>query len=166
MAEYLLRNTLNPGKVVKCTITFRQLTPKGEEGEPIWLVEINTAESHKDGGDIPPVYIHYTSLDNLDEEIKKATEEIAKQIDWLPMDTDGRGPFVSYSSPTEGDTSVSIYSNVVIDIKDIIPSAGIDSSSIEVTVNGTDVTSEIELTGDPYEYRVIWKPFKRVLDTY
>lgn len=166
MAEYLLRNTLSPGKVVKCTITFRQLTNKGEEGEPVWLVEINTAEPHKNGGDIPPVYIHYTSTDNLDEEIREATEEIARQIDWLPMDTDARPPFVSYTSPADDDSSVSIYSNVVVDITDLIPTAGIDIDSIEVIVNGIDVTNDIEISGDPYEYRVVWKPPMRVLDYY
>jgi hypothetical protein len=102
----------------------------------------------------------------LDEEIREATEEIAKQIDWLPMDTDARPPFVSYTSPANGDASASIYSNVTIDITDLVPSAGIDVDSIEITVNDTDVTNEAEISGDPYEYRVIWKPSIRVLDYY
>ena len=165
MTDFLLRNSLNPYKVVNCTITFRKITNKGEEGQPVWLVQIATLEPHKDGGEIPPVFIHYTSSDNLDEAIREATTTIAAQVDWEPLLEDVRPPFVTVSSPTEGE-EVSIYSNVTVIIKDLLPAAGIDLSSIEMTVNGFDVTSEIEVSGDPYEYTVEWKPFMRVLDTY
>jgi len=164
MAEYLLRNSLNVNKVVKCTITFRQMVNKGDSGEPVWLVEIGTTEPHKDGGNISPIFIHYTSDINLDEAVKEATEQLALQVDWEPTDEDIRPPFVVYSSPIEN--VVSIYSNVVVDIKDIFPAAGIDPDSIEVIVNDMDVTNEIQLNGDPYEYRVIWDPKIRVLEHY
>jgi hypothetical protein len=164
--EYLIRNSLNPGKVVSCTITFRQIVNKGEEGELVWLVQINTAEPHKDGGEIAPLFIHYVSSDNLDAAIKSATETIAEQVDWSPLYEDLRPPFVSYSSPSESGDIVSLYSNVVVDIKDLLPAAGIDPDSITVTVNGFDVTDELDIIGDPYEYRVIWDPFIRVADTY
>ena len=166
MAKYLLRNSLNPGKVVECSITFRQIVNKGDEGEPVWLVEINTAEPHKDGGNIVPAYVHLTSLNNLDEEIRDATEEIAAQVDWEPLLDDDLLPYISYNSPTEGDTDVDIYSNVIIDIKDDLPSAGIDISSIQVIINEFDVTSDVDITGDPYEYRLEWAPDIRVLDYY
>ena len=164
MAEYLLRNSLNPGKVVACTISFRQIVNKGEEGEPVWLVEINTLEPHKDGGSIPPEYVHYTSSDNLDTAIREATANIAEQVDWDPMRNDVRPPFVEYYGPRSN--IVDIYSDVLVDIKDILPSAGIDINTIEMTVNGMDVTDELRIDGDPYGYRVIWSPFKRVLDYY
>lgn len=164
--DYLLRNSLNPSKVVKCTITFRQITNKGEEGEPVWLVEINTPEEHKDGGSIPPVFIHYVSSINIDEAIRDATKLIAEQIDWSPMAVDLRPPFVTYSFPSTIDEIVSLHSNVVVDIMDILPAAGIDPSSIKVTVNDFDVSDEIELIGDPYNYRIIWDPYIRVADYY
>lgn len=165
MAEYLIRNSLNPGKVVSCTITFRQLIVKGDEGEPVWVVEIGTMEPHKNGGEIPPAYIHYTSTTNLDASIKDATEKIADQVDWEPLSLDLRPPFVTYSEPDVDDTVVNIHSNVIVDIKDILPAAGIDPTSVEVTVNDIDVTGEIDLIGDPYRYRVKWVPSVRVLDT-
>ena len=166
MAEFLLRNSLNPGKVIKCTITFRQIINKGEEGEPVWLVEMRTMEPHKSGGSIAPVFVHYTSASNLDEAINEAATQIAQQVDWTPLETDARAPFVIYNSPTTGDLSVSIYSSVFVDIKDLVPTTGIDPDSIEVTVNDMDVTDEIELIGDPFEYRVKWQPKVRVLDYY
>jgi len=164
MTDYLLRNSLNPGKVVSCTITFRQLINKGEEGEPVWLVEIGTIEPHKDGGEIPPEYIHYTSALNLDAAVREATENIAEQVDWSPLSEDLRPPFVAYSSPTSD--IVDIYSDVVVDIKEVLPAAGIDLDSIEVTINDMDVSDELVISGDPYQYRVIWEPKIRVLDYY
>lgn len=164
MAEYLLRNSLNPGKVVSCTISFRQIVNKGEEGEPVWLVEIVTLEPHKDGGTIPPEYIHYTDSDNLDEAIREATANIADKIDWSPTIEDVRPPFVKSYQPRPN--IVDIYSNVVVDIEDLLPSAGIDIDTVEISVNGMDVTNELQIDGDPYAYRVIWSPKIRVLDYY
>jgi hypothetical protein len=164
MAEYLLRNSLNPGKVVSCSVSFRQIVNKGEEGEPVWLVEIRTLEPHKDGGSIPPEYIHYTNDQNLDVAIRKATQRIASKVNWEPTITDIRPPFVVDYSPRSD--VVDIYSDVMVDITDILPAAGIDPDSITMTINGLDVTDEIELIGDPYNYRVMWQPKIRVLDYY
>jgi hypothetical protein len=167
MAEYLLRNSLNPNKVVKCTITFRQIVNKGENGEPVWLMEIGTVEPHKDGGKIPPIFVHYITSINLDETIKEATEKIAEQINWEFLIPDLRPPFVIYSFP-EADriNSVGIYTSVIVDIQDILPAAGIDPDSIEVIVNDIDVSDEISLDGDPYQYRIRWDPKVRVYDYY
>ncbi len=163
MAEYLLRNSLNPSKVVVCNITFRQLIDKSDEGDPIWVVEIRTIEPHKDGGPIPPVYINYTSKINLDNEIKAATEYLSKQINWEPLIADLRPPFVSFCNTSENE-AVSIYSDIVIDIADIVPAAGINVNSIKMSLNDIDVTDELQIEGDPYKYRIIWQPYLRVID--
>jgi hypothetical protein len=164
MAQYLLRNSLNPGKVVACSVSFRQLVNKGEEGEPVWLVEIRTLEPHKDGGSIPPEYIHYTSDQNLDVAIRKATQRVASKIDWTPLTKDIRPPSVIDYRPKS--SVVSIYSDVMVEIKDNLPAAGIDPDSITMTINGLDVTDELKLIGDPYNYKVMWQPKIRVLDYY
>lgn len=166
MAEYLLRNSLNPNKVISCTITFRQLVNKGEEGEPVWLLQIGTVEPHKDGGSIKPVFVHYTSKDNLNDVIKDATEVIGSQVNWQPYVKDLRPPFVEYCSIKGGNVLESIYSNVYIDIRDILPAAGIDPSSIKFYVNDIDLSNEIELDGDPYDYRIKWQPKIRVFDYF
>lgn len=163
MAQYLLRNSLNPTKVVACSVTFRQVVNKGEEGEPVWLVEVVTVEPHKNGtGVIPPVYEHYTTDQNLDVVINTATRKIAGQIDWTPLTDDLRAPFVYYSEPVAA--VVGMHEDVLVDIKDILPAAGIDPESIEVVINGIDVTNEIDLSGSPYDYRIIWRPKIRVYD--
>ena len=166
MAEYTIRNSLNPDKVVKCSITFRKITNKDERGEPVWLVHIATDEPHKNGGDIIPVFIHLANSNNLDLEINRATEKIAAQVDWGTLREDLRSPIVSIIEPFDDLENVSITSNIVFKIEDLLPAAGIDIDSIKMSVNGMDVTNELETIGDPYNYRVAWKPFKRVLNYY
>jgi len=163
MAQYLLRNMLNPGKVVGCSVTFRQLINKDEKGETVWLIEAVTPEPHKDGtGDILPEYVHYTEDQNLDVAINEATERIAAQVDWAPLTNDLRPPFVVDYEPKA--PIVGIYSDVVVVIKDIFPTGGIDPDSIEVVINNIDVTDEIKLLGDPLQYSVMWGPPIRVFD--
>lgn len=166
MAEYLIRNSLNFRKVVKCSITFRKLTNKGMEAEPVWLIQIATVEPHKDGGSIPPIFIHLVTLDNLNLEISNATEKISSQIDWGVLDEDTRAPLVSILRPYNNMESVDIMSDVVFYIEDLFPATGVDISSIKISVNNMDVTDEVVITGDPYKYMVVWKPFKRVFDYY
>ena len=165
MATYLLRNTLNPGKVVGCTITFRQLTVKGEDGDPVWVVEIGTVEPHKDGGSIPPVFIHYTNTTNLDLAIRDATESIARQVDWQPLVSDIKAPVATTSSPTNGEV-VSINSNVTVSLQDNVPSSGLDISTLSVSLNGIDITNEVRVSGDPFNYQFNWSPTIRVRESY
>lgn len=166
MAEYTLRNSLNPDKIVKCSITFRKITNRDERGEPTWLIHIGTEEPHKNGGSISPVFIHLATLENLNLEIDQATEEIAAKVDWGVLKKDTRPPQICVVEPSGDMENVSIMSNVIFDIDDLLPTAGIDLDSIKVSVNGMDVTDSLEITGDPYSYRVVWKPFKRMLNYY
>jgi len=160
MAQFLIRNSLNSQKVIKCGITFEQVTPKNGEGEPIWVVELATDEPKIGGGNILPEFINLTILDNLDEEIEKAVEKISEQIDWAPLEIDVRPPFVESCYPSGYE--VDIESSINIVLKDLLPAAGIDINSITMTINGFGVTSELEISGDPYEYTLKWKPFMRV----
>lgn len=164
MAQFLIRNSLSSQKVVKCGITFEQVTPKNLEGEPIWVVEIATDEPHKNGGVIPPEFVNLITLDNLDLEIKKAVETISDQIDWTPLEEDVRPPIVDSVYPTDYEVSMDAFVEIVI--KELLPSAGIDINSIQMTINDFNVTSDLTITGDPYEYTVQWKPTMRVYEEY
>lgn len=162
MAEFFIRNTLNPNKVVKCDLTFRQVVPKDYEGEPIWIAELVTQEPHLNGGVIRPVYINLVDLDDLDSEVTEAVETISAQINWLPLDDDARAPIVTSYHPVG--SSVSIEDHVIINLEELFPAEGIDLSSLTMTINGFDVTPELIIEGDPYAYNVKWKPFKTVYD--
>lgn len=164
MADFVVRNSLNPYKAVKLNITFQQQVLEGEEGELFWLVEINTTEPDLNGDPIKSEYIHLRSLTYLDEEIQEAVSAISAQIDWSPYIEDTREPVVYSYSPSET-SNVSIDSYIELVLKDILPSAGIDLSSINVKLNEEDITNQCEITGDPYEYKVKWVP-NRVYETF
>ncbi len=161
MAYFQVRNSLNPSKVIVCGITYKQIVPKGNEGESIWVIEVATDEPHiTTSGIIPPYYINVTSELDLDLEVEKAVAEISKQVNWEPLAADTRPPFVNSVQP---DTYiVPIHENVLVGIVDLHPSYGIDINSIEMTVNDVDVTNDLRITGDEFEYEVEWRPPSRV----
>jgi len=161
MAYFQVRNSLNPSKLIVCGITYKQVVPKNNEGEAIWVIEVATDEPHiTTSGIIPPYYINVTNELDLDLEVEKAVAEISKQVDWEPLAADTRPPFVNSVHP---DTYiVPIHENVLLGIIDLHPSYGIDINSIEMTVNGLDVTSDLRISGDEFEYQVEWRPPARV----
>lgn len=164
MAEYIVRNSLNPHKVVKCGVTFRQVVSKDGTGDPIWLVEVATDEPHKNGGDIPSVFVNLLTLNDLDSELKKATETISAMIDWSPLYNDTRAPIVTSCYPSS--YYADIQSNIEIVLSELLPAGGIDINTITMEINGWDVTNELDITGDPYEYNIKWEPSLRIFDTY
>lgn len=161
MAYFQVRNSLNPSKVIVCGITYKQVVPKGGEGEAIWVIEVATDEPHvTTSGTIPPYFINVTDELDVDLEIEKAVAYISAQVDWEPLANDERPPFVDSVSP---DTYITqIHENVIVGIKDLHPSTGIDIDSIEMTVNDIDVTNDLLITGDEFEYQVEWRPPSRV----
>lgn len=166
MANFIVRNSLNPYKIVKIGITFSYVTPKNNEGDPIWVIELATKEKDLNGNSIPPEYISVVSLENIDAEIERATAIISNKIDWGTLLDDGRAPLVDSHTPNNGDDGVSIFQDVIVNLKEVFPAAGIDSSSIKISINDFDVTSELNISGNPFEYKVTWKPPGKVFDTY
>ena len=101
MANFLLRNPLNPGKVVSLGITYTQLVDVNDkQRELLWVVEIATDETTVSGLSIAPEIIHLTNLDSMDEEIKAAVERISAKINWEPLEADGCPPIVEEISPS------------------------------------------------------------------
>ena len=45
---------------------------------------------------------------------------------------------------------------------DLHPSMGIDINSVQMYVNGFDVTSDLRIRGDEFEYEIEWRPPSRV----
>jgi len=161
MAYFQVRNSLNPSKVIVCGITYKQIVPTNNEGAAIWVIEVATDEPHiTTSGTIPPHYITVTDELDLDLEIEKAVAEISKQVDWTPLAADTRPPFVNSVHP---DTYIQqMQENVIVGVIDLHPSLGIDIDSIEMVVNDIDVTDDLRITGDEFEYKVEWRPPARV----
>lgn len=167
MAYFHVRDSLNPYKVVKFSITLNQYALKGWAGDNVWTAEINTLEPSTtvSGGEMRSRFIHLRTLENLDEEIEKVANDMCQEIDWQPRIQDVYSPYIEDYFPSRNATNVDIDSRVSITVKESLPSAGININSIEATVNGVDVTSELQTTGNPYEYTIKWKPSLVVRET-
>lgn len=168
MAEFYVRNSLNYNKAVKFNITLRNIIIKGEKGESLWTLEIGTTHKDKDRNDIKDIKIHDISSDNLDDVIEDVIANLSSKINWSPLVKDKEAPYIFKFLPS-GD-NVPIEDNVEIIIKDSLPSAGMDLSNLKITLNnGTtdfDITSQTDISGDPYEYIFRWKPRLKVYNTY
>jgi len=165
MAQFLVRNSLNPNKVIKLGISFSKLVNKPEmTGDNIWVVEIGTAEPNKNGGIVPPVYLNIVNLETLDEEIATAVAFISAQVDWGNVLEDSDPPYVAFTNINSAVAAID--SSVVLDLKEFMPSSGIDKSSIRLTVNDIDVTNETFMAGNPYNYVINWYPRQRIRSTF
>jgi len=170
MTELYVTHSLNPHKTVKFNLTLRYFVVKGEKGEHMWVLELGTTHPGKDIDLIPSRKAHRINVNDLDYLIEGMIADLCAYIDWTPYVEDKRAPYVESTIPEDGATNASIRSNVYITLKDRLPSAGIDVSSIKVILNNSvqdiDITDSVEITGDPFEYQLFWKPPIRVEDTY
>ncbi len=162
MAEVFVKHTLNPHKTIKFNLNLRDYVIKGEEGEYKWVLEIGTTALTASGTKTPVQYIHKVSEDSLEDEIEAAISRMCSLMDWTEFDVDRYPPWTEYFYP-QGD-NVPIRSVVSFKVVEKHPSSGIDLSNLNVTFNNGDVdfdiTSEMDITGDPYEYTISWVPPK------
>lgn len=170
MAEFYVRNSLNYSKAVKFNITLRYFVPKGQAGDHKWVLEIGTTYPDINGNRIIAKKIYNISAEDLDQVIEEGVADLCSQIDWSPLVQDKEEPYVDSTTPEDGDNDVSIMTDIYVTIKDDFPSAGIDLSNMKIILNNGvqdfDITSEVSIEGDPYEYTLRWSPPIRVQSTY
>lgn len=168
MADIYVRNSLSTDLTVKFNMTLRYFIIKGEEGEHFWTLEIGTTHSGIAGADISSKKVHKIAASNLDRVIEENLALLAAQIDWNPLVRDTDPPYVINFSPQGDDVEIGTIVRFILE--DQLPSAGIDVSSISVYFdNGYaefDVTNDIKVSGDPYEYTVEWEPDDRIYKRY
>jgi len=161
MAELFVRHTLNPRKVVKFNLNLKNYVLRGEEDSDYkWVLEIGTTTLAVSGAKILPRYIHNVSDATIELEIEKAVSEMCTLIDWSDFDVDKYSPIFLSFYPHD----IEVIPKTVVTFKVIeeSPSSGIDLSNMVVTLNNGDVdfdiTSEILVKGDPYDYTLSWTP--------
>ena len=168
MAEFWVRHSLNPSKAVKFNITLRYFVVASEKGDHVWVLEIGTTYPDANGDPISAKFAHNISADDFDEIIEDAVSSLCSQIDWSPFVIDKEAPYISGVFPTG--SGVSIAYDVSFVIADALPSAGVDLSSLNITMDNSmtefDITNEVQITGDPYQYEFKWVPPLRVYNTY
>lgn len=159
MAEIYVRHSLNSSKAVKFNFTLKQYVLKGDkDGDPKWVLEVGTTYPSSTGGVVPTKVVHNITESSIEAEIEKAVSELCTYIDWSDLEQDNEAPEVVTMTPSG--LNVPIKSKVSFNIQDALPSSGIDLSGMTVTLdNGTiifDITNQVEVTGDPYNYTVTW----------
>jgi hypothetical protein len=168
MAEFWVRHSLNPHKAVKFNITLRYFVVTGERGEHVWVLEVGTTYPDANGDPISAKFSHKVSAEDLDEVIEDSVSTLCSQIDWSPFVADKEAPYISGVSPTGSGISIAYDVNFII--ADVLPSAGVDLSNIKIILDNSmtefDITSEVQITGDPYQYEFKWVPPLRVYNTY
>lgn len=152
-------------------MTLRYFVLSSSEGDHKWTLEIGTRYLDTNGDSIPSKRVHTIDVSNLDEIIEDAVADICALIDWGQIERDVKAPYVSYNSiPTTSGVTVPISSYMKLIITDELLSAGIDLSNMRVTLNNSmvdfDITNEVDVTGDPYEYTLEWRPPLIVKETY
>jgi len=170
VTEFFVHNSLNITKSVKFNLTLRYFVIKSERGEHCWTLEIGTTHSGINGEAYLSKKIHNIVAEDLDEVIEGVISELCAKIDWSPYVVDKEPPIIVDILPADGDNNVGIGANISFKLKELLPSAGIDLSGLEVVLNnGTvdfDITDELIISGDPYEYVIKWNPLLRIYDTY
>ena len=170
MAEILVKNSLDSDVAVKITITLYESAIKGDidEGDPKWVLMVGTTHLDRYGNIIPPIAVYNLIERNIDGEIEKAVNIICQKVDWGDLYVDNKAPLVVNYGPTGED--VSIKSRVSIDIKEDLPSSGLDLSGLKVTFdNGTftyDITDEVRVNSQTFSCNIAWNPETIVKDTY
>ena len=170
MATIIVKNSLNSSLTVKMDVNLHQLYSKSGVVNPAWMLGVATTVPSVSGAAIAPKYINLAEeFNSVDLAIADSVGKIASNIDWGDLVVDKDAPYVSSNAP-KSENTISIESNVYIDIKDDIPSAGIDLTNLNIKINnGTsefDVTAECLVEGDPFCYTIKWSPPSRNYCTY
>ena len=170
MSEFFVHNSLNTSKSVKFNMTLRYFVILEERGEHCWTLEIGTTHSGIDGTTPLSKKVHRISAEDLDEVIEETISDLCSKIDWSPYVIDKWAPYISEIRPSDNDENALIGSDIYFRIKDKLPTAGIDLSGMRVTLNNGvedfDISDEIIVDGDPYDYECRWTPKLRIYDTY
>lgn len=188
MVVFYLRNSRAPdSKVVAVTVSLSSdvlkgqntsvrldqhpivsgVVPSGEdypnlfdaEGEQSWILIAETNEEGLDGNRIPREVVNLVTTGTVHLEIEAALGRIGSQVDWGTLRPDTRPPeLAEITPPLNQTTNVPITSNVVFRLQEPLPAAGIDLSTLNVKLNGFDITGDVELRGNIFDLTGIYRP--------
>jgi hypothetical protein len=127
------------------------------DGELIYMIQF----THGISG-IDPVVILDVTEKNIQKEIKKGLGIIASQLDWGNLIPDTKTPAIDTIYPLPNSLDVPIESNVSIKLIDRFPTSLIDTSTIKLTVNNIDVTSDLQIKDLDQLVTINWLPKKAI----
>ena len=134
------------------------------EGDGSWILILATTEPDINGDPIDPEFINVVSTGTVHLELEAAIGRIGSQVDWGAIQPDTQPPKLVEITPALNQTSgVPVTSNIVFRLKESLPAAGIDLSTLKVTLNDFDVTNDVELRGNIFDLTAIYRP-TRILE--
>jgi hypothetical protein len=183
MVEFYLRNSRNPdSKVVGVTVALSldNLKPQAAnvrldqiptatgseypnlrdlEGDGSWILIAETNEVDVSGVKIQPEFVNIVSTGTVHLEIEAALGRIGSQVDWGTILPDIKPPKLIEMTPAlDQTTNVPITSNIVARLEEPLPAAGIDLSTVSATLNGFDITNDLELRGNIFDLTMVFRP--------
>jgi len=183
MVVFYLRNSRNPdSKVVAVTVALSldALNPQNTavrpdqaptatgseypnlidlEGDQSWLLIASTTEPDAAGNPIDPEFVNLVTTGTVHLEIEAALGRIGSQVDWGDILPDTKPPRLVEITPSlDSTTDVPIGTNIVVRLDEPLPAAGIDLSTVSATLNGFDITGDLELSGNIFDLTMIYRP--------
>lgn len=140
------------------------------EGDQIWIMVVAPPRDELDkdtGQPIPPEIVNIVSEDTLHLEIEAAMGRIGSRIEWPALLPDTTPPqLYSIEPPLDQTSNVSIWTNNVIRIREPLPAAGLDLSTLNMTLNGLPIVTSgiaepgesVEFRGNIFDFQLIHKP--------
>ena len=161
MAELFVKHSLNPRKVAKFNLNLKNYVLKGEEDLGYqWVLEIGTTTLSATNEKLKPSYVHRITEENIEKEIELAVAKLCNLIDWSEFDEDKYPPILNSFYPDN--ITIKPKTAIKVNVIEVAPTAGIDLSDMTVILNNGDVdfdiTSELLISGDPYDYTLTWLP--------
>lgn len=143
MVVFYMRNSLVPdGKIVPVTVslnlqTIKDIAPPtlSAEANEIWLLTLSTTEVDTQGKDIDDEIINIISKDTIHKEIEAALGRIGSKIFWGTILPDVTPPrLIELIPPLSQTTEVSIFDKIKVRIQDPLPAAGLDLSTLQMSL--------------------------------
>ncbi len=133
------------------------------EGDGSWILIAETNETDISGTKIPAEFVNLVTTGTVHLEIEAALGRIGSQVDWGTLQSDNRPPKLIDLTPSlDSTTNVPITSNIVARLQEPLPAAGIDLATVSATLNGFDITPDLELRGNIFDLTLTFIPTRVV----
>lgn len=137
------------------------------EGNRIWILSVSTTERDANGDPIPPEIVNLVTQNTVHLELEAAIGRLGQKVDWgIPLEDISAPQLVDLTPPLTQTTNVPIISNIIVHLQDPLPAAGIDISTINMSINGLSVITngvsepnmDVEFRGNIFDMTVIHRP--------
>ena len=148
MAEVFVQNLRDPSQQIGVMVTIkRMVVHQTGTGNQMWMIQASTLATDADGNIVKPVYKWTSNRTTFTSDVEDVINQLSAQVDWNYV-PDDNPPQVLNTWPMNGDTNVSVDTQIRINISDVAPSSGLDLSSIRVKVKGFDLTDQLDIKGN------------------